>query len=111
MLHQMRLQPNPFEKIKSGTKTIEIRLNDEKRQQVKIDDEVEFSLLSDDSQKIKAKIIDLYKYQTFSELFEAHPAEDFGAVNKDDLLSIYKYYTKEEESKYGVLGIKIEVTK
>ena len=34
----MKLWPNPFRKIKEGIKTIELRLNDEKRQLIKIND-------------------------------------------------------------------------
>ncbi len=30
-LHRMKLHPIPFEKIKNGSKTIELRLSDEKR--------------------------------------------------------------------------------
>lgn len=41
-MHQMRLHPEPFEKIKNGTKIIEMRLNDEKRQKVQIGDKIEF---------------------------------------------------------------------
>ncbi|MBB1548964.1 MAG: DUF3850 domain-containing protein [Clostridiales bacterium] len=31
MKHEMKLNNEPFERIKNGTKTIELRLNDEKR--------------------------------------------------------------------------------
>ena len=31
MKHEMKLNNEPFERIKNGTKTIEMRLNDEKR--------------------------------------------------------------------------------
>ena len=34
-MHEMRLNNSPFELIKGGTKTIEIRLNDEKRSLIK----------------------------------------------------------------------------
>ena len=36
MLHKMKLKESPFERIKDGTKTVEFRLFDEKRQQVKV---------------------------------------------------------------------------
>ena len=42
MLHKMKL-----ERIKNGTKPIEFRLYDEKRQQIKIGDKIEFSKLPD----------------------------------------------------------------
>ena len=45
MLHKMKLNESPFERIKNGTKTIEFRLYDEKRQQVKVGDQIEFSKL------------------------------------------------------------------
>ena len=36
MKHEMRLHDDPFNKIKQGTKKIEIRLNDEKRKSINI---------------------------------------------------------------------------
>ena len=41
MKHEMKLNNGPFERIKNGTKTIELRLNDEKRQLLKIKDLIE----------------------------------------------------------------------
>lgn len=35
MLHKMKLKKSPFDKIKNKTKTIELRLYDEKRQKVR----------------------------------------------------------------------------
>ena len=43
MKHEMKLNNGPFERIKNGTKTIELRLNDEKRQLLKIKDLIEFT--------------------------------------------------------------------
>jgi ASC-1-like (ASCH) protein len=34
MLHKMKLNESPFQRIKNGTKTIEFRLFDEKRKQI-----------------------------------------------------------------------------
>ena len=39
----MNLWNDSFEAIKDGWKTIEMRLNDEKRSQIKIGDEIEFT--------------------------------------------------------------------
>ena len=41
---RMNLWNDSFEAIKDGWKTIEMRLNDEKRSQIKIGDEIESSL-------------------------------------------------------------------
>ena len=40
--HEMKLHPAPFDLIKSGRKTVEMRLNDEKRQLVRIKDCIRF---------------------------------------------------------------------
>ena len=42
-MHYMKLHNDPFNLIKSGTKTIELRLNDLKRQKIKVDDLIEFT--------------------------------------------------------------------
>mgnify|MGYP001642373722 CR=1 FL=1 len=42
MLHEMKLQAEYYNFILNGTKRIEIRLNDEKRQKIKIGDSIKF---------------------------------------------------------------------
>ena len=65
MLHKMKLQEDPFERIKNGTKTVEFRLYDEKRQTIQIGDEIEFSKLPELQEKLLVKVIDLYKEESF----------------------------------------------
>lgn len=43
MIHKMKLHNKPFNLIKEGSKIIELRLYDEKRAKVKIDDIIEFT--------------------------------------------------------------------
>ena len=42
MKHKMNLQNDSFEAIKDGWKTIEMRLDDEKKSKIEIGDELEF---------------------------------------------------------------------
>ena len=42
MTHIMNLESSAFLKIANGNKTIELRLNDEKRQKINIGDQIEF---------------------------------------------------------------------
>jgi ASC-1-like (ASCH) protein len=109
MLHKMKLNELPFSQIKAGTKTIEVRLLDKKRQRIEIGDIIEFTKLPKGSEMIRTKVIDLLKYKMFPELFDISPAEDFGGRDKEDLMSIYKYYSKDDEQKYGVVGIKLKL--
>ncbi len=103
----MKLQPSPFEKIKNGSKTLELRLNDEKRQLIKIGDTIEFSLATVPSQKILATVEALYHFPTFKELCYSFDPVEYGSADKEDYVGMYKYYSKEDEAKYGVLGIRI----
>ena len=70
MVHQMKLLESPFERIKNGTKTIEFRLFDEKRKQIKIGDQIEFSKLPDLKEKLLVDVIELYKEDTFETLLK-----------------------------------------
>lgn len=70
MLHKMKLNESPFERIKNGTKTIEFRLFDEKRKQIKIGDKIEFSKLPDLEEKLLVDVIELYREDTFENLFK-----------------------------------------
>lgn len=56
MLHRMKLQSETFRKMKSGAKTIELRLNDEKRQQVQTGNFIELSQIDDPSQRLTVRV-------------------------------------------------------
>ena len=108
MKHEMKLHNQPFEKIKSGTKTIELRLNDEKRQLLKIKDIIEFTNRTTD-EKLLVEIEDLYKYPSFEELYKHFDKISMGYNEDEEANSkdMEEYYSKEEQDKYGVLGIQI----
>lgn len=112
MLHQMKLKPEPFEKMKSGAKTVELRLNDEKRQLVQIGDFIEFTLIDDSSQKLTARVIALHHFDSFRELYVALPKGKMGypeneTPNPDHM---DEYYPREKQERYGVLGIELRLT-
>lgn len=113
MQHSMKLLEGPFEKIKSGQKTIEIRLYDEKRQQIRVGDSIEFSKSSNLDEKIVVEVMNLYRHPSFRSLVDNFGLEYYGYAPdypiEDFIESIYTIYTKEEEEKYGVLGIEIKM--
>lgn len=76
MLHKMKLRLSPFEKIKNGSKTIELRLYDEKRQTVQVGDFIEFSCLDEPKQKIQTRVTALHHFGSFSELYAVLPKEN-----------------------------------
>lgn len=107
MLHKMKLNKSPFEMIKNGTKTIEFRLYDEKRQGVKIGDKIEFSKLPDLQEKLLVDVLELYQEDTFERLFRKLSFNEEEVIRKTR--AMHEIYSPEKEQQYGVLGIKIKI--
>ncbi len=108
MKHQMKLSAEPFANIASGKKVIESRLYDEKRQQIALGDEIEFSENDHPEHTAKTRVIGLLRYQTFKDLFADHDPALFGGENREFLLNqIKQFYSDEDEQKYGVVGVRL----
>ncbi len=111
MVHCMNLEPSAFLKIADGSKTIELRLNDEKRQKINIGDRIEFHC-GEINSVIFAEVIKLHKFPNFEQLYNALPLEKCG-YSKNHLKTAHytdmeKYYTKSQIQKYGALGIELQ---
>lgn len=110
MEHKMKLQNNPFEMIKSKTKTIEMRLFDEKRSKINIGDVIEFTNISN-GEIMKVKVLNLYKFSTFADLYKNFDKVKLG-YKENELAKpedMEKYYAADEINKYGVVGIEINL--
>lgn len=112
MIHKMKLYPDAYKAIKEKAKTIEMRLYDDKRKNIKLDDIIEFTNV-ESNEIMHCKVVNLYKYQDFDELYKNHNKISIGykeneCANPEDMLT---YYSKEAISKYGVLGIEISLIK
>lgn len=103
----MKLNESPFERIKDGTKTIEFRLYDEKRRQIKIGDQIEFSKLPELQETILVDVLELYIEPTFEKLFKKLYTDEEDIKRKTT--AMYQYYSPENEKEYGVVGIKISL--
>ena len=105
----MKLAVVPFEKIRSGSKVIESRLYDEKRQTINLGDEILFSQSDDDIQTVNTKVVGILRYSSFHQLFAEHDSKLFGGTSSDELLKeIKQFYSDEDEAKYGVVGIRLQ---
>lgn len=106
----MQLQPSPFEKIKAGTKTVELRLFDDKRRKIQVGDTIVF-INTVSEEKLKVDVLELLVFASFAELYNAHSLLECGYTrNNIDTASpddMDEYYPKEMQEKYGVVGIKI----
>ena len=106
----MNLQPKYYDFIKDGTKRIELRLYDEKRQSIQIGDIIEFA--KSDDEKFKAEVIGLLRYNSFADLFEDFDISILAdsSMTKQELLeALGEFYTEEKQAEFGVIGIRIEL--
>ena len=111
MEHVLKLQPKYFEYINNGTKRIELRLYDEKRQKINIGDTIIFQKEPELEITMKVKVIGLLRYNTFQELFKDFNIEILAdnSMTKPELLNVLQeFYTPEKQKQYGVLGIRVE---
>ena len=110
--HEMRLDPAPFRMIRSGEKTIELRLYDEKRRKLAVGDTIVFTE-TETGEQMTVSVTALHVFPTFSELYRTLPLNRCGyteaelpSASPDDMLA---YYPAERQQKYGVVGIAVAV--
>ena len=108
MKHEMRLHDDPFKLIVAGTKTIEMRLYDEKRQEIKIGDEIEFTNRVSGHKQL-TKVVNLHRFNSFDELYNNFDKIllGYGEDEEANPNDMSQYYSSEDLEKYGVVGIEI----
>lgn len=110
MTHELQLLPKYYNFIKDGTKRIELRLYDEKRSTINMGDVIQFS--KSDNDKFSAKVIGLLRYASFTELFndfEINILADSSMTKLELSSDLDGFYSKADQDKYGVIGIRIEL--
>ena len=111
MEHSFNLKQVYFDLIKQKIKIYEIRLYDEKRKLLSVGDQLNF-IASESGETIKTTITELIFFSSFKEMIKSLNSKDIGFENKTDeeIFSTYRqFYSSEQEQKYGVLAIKVEV--
>ncbi len=108
MIHKMNLQHTPFEKIKEKTKTIEMRLYDEKRSAIAVGDSIVFTDITN-GEEILCLVTNLYRYSNFVNLYEHHSKLALGYTPNEPACAsdMLQYYSEEKIAQYGVIGIEI----
>ena len=104
---ELHLHEEPFKKIKNGLKDIEYRVNDEKRQKIKIGDIITFYKRPLEEEVINVIVTDLQYYPDLLSMYSATFEKDFRNIYKtpQDVVDDTPYYTKEEIEKYGCVAI------
>lgn len=107
----IHLNDDIFNIVLNGTKTVECRLNDEKRRNLHVGDKLIFLKKSNEDEKIESIVTELKYYKDFQELIENYSIEEvyLKECSKEDFINlINKFYTKEEQEQYGVVAIRFK---
>lgn len=109
----MNLHNSPYEMIENGSKTFELRLYDEKRQQIRQGDEIVFTNSSDNSKTLRVRVLALHLFPDFAALYASLPLDKCGyrpteipTASPEDMNT---YYPPEKQALHGVVAIEIEV--
>ena len=108
----MHLDPRQFDLIKCHIKTIEVRLNDEKRKNIKEGDVIYFVKNSQRPQVLKTVVEEVRRFASFDEVYSAYDATALGfrgATMMEYLEEMYSIYTDEEEYNCGVAAFQLKV--
>ena len=109
-MHTMKVQTKYYNLLKSGVKTVELRLWDEKRQLIKVGDQITFSDLSNPVDSFTAQVLALHRANSFDELCKIISPTQAGFVSKEELIDcLQEFYTPEAQSQYGVVGIEVKI--
>ena len=106
---QMNLYPEPFDLIKAGSKTVEMRLFDEKRRKLSIGGLIVFTNTKTQEELI-VEIVDLKQFDSFESLYANYKKtnlgyKDYEVAKPEDMLA---YYSVEEIKKYCVVAIELK---
>lgn len=110
MKHEMKLNHRPFCLIRSGIKTIEMRLCDRKRAAIEIGDIIEFSH-RENGEKLLTRVVNLTKFKNFIELYSHFDKSILGYRYNEEAKpeDMSRYYSEKEINDYGALAIEIEL--
>lgn len=108
---EMKLYPRPYDLIADGSKTVEIRLFDEKRSELSEGDLILFKKQPYCHEMIYKKISCIKRYDDLSALYAAYENKALGCDENDSEESfsqaMNKYYSEEERAKYGWCAIEL----
>lgn len=107
----MQLQHSQWQLVQAGTKTVEIRLNDPKRQALQVGDVICFLDL-ETGQSVRTMLVAKRTYASFADLLTKHTAVEVGSAPHTsvaqmvaDMLTIY---SAEQIRQWGVVALTIK---
>lgn len=108
-MHTLNVQEKYYNLLKSGQKTIELRLYDEKRKAIKAGDIIEFTNVSDSADKFQAEVIALHRAENFAALCQKIDCRKAGMSSNEELIKVLEvFYPLARQKEYSVVGIEVK---
>ena len=111
MQYKMNIDDIYFQLVRNGQKKHEYRLNDEKRQQIQVGDEILLVNNLDSSQTFLVTVKDIKVYKDWrSALLNTYKEDFFGVYNslEETLEACDKFYSQKDVKKYGIVVYKLK---
>ena len=110
MDHCMMLHDRPFEMIKRGIKTVEMRLHDKKRQAVNVGDLIMFTNVRT-GEKMTVRVIAKNIFDNFEALYDFYEKSVIGYLPDEvsDPDDMAQYYCQDDIKEFGVCAMEIRV--
>lgn len=107
----MKLAPIPFEATRVGKKSIEVRVNDLKRQEIRVGDSITFIETKNPNSQIEVRVLAIRNYSELSELVDKEDFLKTGGIYSDKMewaSHIDSLFSKDLQSLCGLIIIEIE---
>lgn len=106
--HSLMVKEKYYKLLKSGAKTIELRLFDEKRKNIRVGDMIQFSNVSDGKDCFLARVTAIHTAESFAHLAEKMDCQQAGFISNDEMIkTMAEFYPFERQKEFGVVGIEV----
>lgn len=111
--HEMNVDGQWFDKIANGSKTIELRLNDERRRNIKTGEYIVLNNLDENAnlKRCVVQVTALYTFNNFATLYNTLDMTKCGYASTEypSANDMLVYYSAEHQAEWGVVGIEFNV--
>jgi len=105
----MHVKRRYFDLLKAGVKTVEFRLNDEKRRKIKVGDRIKYICQNEQESSLVLSVSTIVKSSMFSSLIDKVTLSSLGGIApQEQIKELEEIYDKASETKYGVLALVLE---
>ena len=110
-IHDWDLNPSPLQAFRQGNKSVELRLFDEKRRQLKLGDLIRFKSTENPNDTLLVQVVGLTRFPSFKEVYAAYRPEEIGypAGSRPDYHDMEAYYSPERIAQYGAYAIAVRL--